>query len=159
MKLQGIFLLLNGGRRIRLTSPPSVSRLSRNCGRLDVSQAYGPPRPVTGTALLSSIWNLNVHGRVHISPPLDSTQSQVHLVNTLTPHFLITLLSMSMSSRWTFTFKFSQIKFCFHKPVSCPLHVHAIRDRFHVKYLFLKPHEKKTTILGIVCSNAPHCSS
>jgi hypothetical protein len=46
------------GRRVRLTtSQPSVSLLSSQCGILDVSQTYGPTRPVKRISFI--LWRLS----------------------------------------------------------------------------------------------------
>jgi hypothetical protein len=55
------------GRRVRLTLPPSVSRVSRRCGSLDLSHLYGPSRPITGIALLLLYFTVKTVHSVRIS--------------------------------------------------------------------------------------------
>jgi hypothetical protein len=48
-----MFLGIERGRCLRLTTlPPSESRLSRQCGIVNISQPYRSPKPVAGIALL-----------------------------------------------------------------------------------------------------------
>lgn len=49
---QGSTWGVKNGRRARLTSPPPVSRLSRKCRSLDISQPYGLQWPVTDVAFI-----------------------------------------------------------------------------------------------------------
>jgi hypothetical protein len=53
--LSGIFLGVKAIRSVRPTSPPPLSRLSRNCKNVYVPELYGPPLHVTRIALVNQL--------------------------------------------------------------------------------------------------------